>query len=191
MPPFVEIGYAARGLWRLLQFDPSGLEYFDRSIGGFWRSFRVALLIAPLYALLIPYKLEMIKPTAGWQQIILVEILTYIVAWFLYPTVAYELCRWMDRRAEYPGYIAVYNWSTTILVGAVSLAWLPTLAGITAADASDVLGFLIYHLFYVYLWYLARVAVRIDPFSAFGLILVDYVLSFLLTRWHIAMLAPQ
>jgi hypothetical protein len=190
MPPFVEIGYAVRGLWRLLQFDPSGLDYFDRSIAGFWRSFRVALLVAPLHGLLIPYRLELIKPTAGWQQIILVEILTYIVTWFLYPTVAYELCRWMDRRAEYPGYIAVYNWSATILVGAVVFAWLPTFAGITASDTSNTLAFLTYHLFYIYLWFLARTAVKIDPLPALGLIFVDYVLTFLLSRWHIAMLAP-
>lgn len=191
MLPFVEIGYAVRGLWRLLQFDPSGLEYFDRSIAGFWRSFRVALLVAPFYALLIPYKLEMIRPTVGWQQIILVQILTYVVAWFLYPAVAYELCRWMRRDAEYPGYIVIYNWSATILVTADVLVWFPTFAGIAAPDTSAALGALIYHAFYIYLWFLTRAALKTDSLSAIGLVFVDYVLTFLLSFFYVAMLKPQ
>jgi len=191
MFPFVEIAYAVRGLWRLLQFDASGLDYFDRSIAGFWRSFRVALLIAPVYALLIPRQLDMIKPTVGWQHIILVQILTYVVSWLLYPAVAYELCRRIEREAEYPGYIAVYNWSTIILVSASLLVWLPTFGGITAPETSDALGFLIYHLFYIYLWFLARTALKIEPLNAVGLILVDYVLTYALSFFHIAMLRPQ
>jgi hypothetical protein len=190
MLPFIEIGYALRGLWRLLQFDPSGLEYFDRSVAGFWRSFRVALLIAPLYASLIPQQLEMIKPTVGWQQVLLVQILSYVVMWLLYPTVAYELCRLIGRDAEYPGYITVYNWSATILITASVLVWMPTFGGITTAETSDSLVFVIYHLFYVYLWFIARVALKTDPLTAVGLTFVDYVLGYLLSYVHIAMLKP-
>ena len=191
MPPFVEIGYAARGLWRLLQFDPSGLEYFDRSIAGFWRSFRVAILVAPLYAPLVPYKLEMIKPTAAWQQIFLVEILTYIVAWFLFPVVSYELCRWLSREAEYPGYIVTYNWSALALAIGNALIWLPTFAGMASVDTSATLAAVLNHAFYIYLWFLTRAALKIDSLTAVGLMFVDYVLSFLLTFLHVAMLRPQ
>jgi hypothetical protein len=190
MPPFVEIGYAVRGLWRLLQFDPSGLAYFDRTIAGFWRSFRVALLIAPLYAILIPQRLEDIQPTVGWQQVMVIEILTYIVSWLLYPTVAFELCRWLNRPAEYPGYITVYNWSAVILMTATVLVKLPTLAGVASSDSSDVLGIIIYHLFYVYLWFIARTSLKTNPLPAIGLIFVDYVLSYLLSGLHLAMLKP-
>jgi hypothetical protein len=190
MPPFVEIGYAVRGLWRLLQFDPSGLDYFDRSIAGFWRSFRVAVLVAPLYALLVPYKLAMVQPTADWQQIILVEILTYIIAWFLFPVVAYDLCRWLSREAEYPGYIVTYNWSALTLATANAVVWLPTFAGTTAVDTSATLSALVNHAFYIYLWFLTRAALKIETLTAVGLIFVEYVLSFLLALIHVAMLKP-
>jgi hypothetical protein len=191
MPPFAEIRYAVRGLWRLLQFDPSGLEFFDRSIAGFWRSFRVALLIAPFYALPIPYKLAMISPTAAWQQIMLVQILTYVVAWFLYPVVAYELCRWLRREEEYVGYIVTYNWSATILATADVLVWLPTFAGMTAPDTSAALGTVAYYAFFIYLWFLTRIALKIDSASAVGLMFVDYVLTFVLSIAYFAMLKPQ
>src|SRR5215475_13559901 len=108
MTMIVEVAYVFRGLRRPIQFDARGLEYFDRSIAGFWRSFRVALLVAPFFAIIIPYNLELIQPTASWQHIMLTEILIYIIMWTLYPTVAYEICRLLGREADYPGYIVVY-----------------------------------------------------------------------------------
>jgi hypothetical protein len=191
MLPVIEIGYALRGLWRLLQFDPSGLDYFDRSVAGFWRSFRVALLVAPLYAPLVPYKLAMVEPTAGWQQIFLIEILTYVVAWLLFPVVAYELCRWLNRAAEYPGYIVTYNWSALTLATANVLVWLPTFTGMTPIDTSATLAALVNHAFYIYLWFVTRTALKIDSATAVGLIFVEYVLSFSLAVVHVAMLKPQ
>ncbi len=190
MPIFVEFVYVLHGLRRLVQFDIGGLGYFDRSIEGFWRSFRVALLIAPFSAIIIPYELELIKPTVGWPHIMLTEILSYIVGWVLYPTVAYEICRFMSRETEYPGYIVVYNWSTLLLVAAEVLVWLPTLMGITAAETSHSLHLLVDHIYLVYLWFIARAALRIDAFSAIGMVFTDYVLSLVLSFIHVAMLNP-
>jgi len=190
MPIFVEFVYVLRGLSRLVQFDIGGLGYFDRSIEGFWRSFRVALLIAPFSAIIIPYELELIRPTAGWQHIMLTEILSYIVGWVLFPTVAYEICRLMNRETEYPGYIVVYNWSTLLLVAAEVLMWLPTLLDITAAETSHNLTLLVDHIYLIYLWFIARAALRIDPFSAIGVVFTDYVLSVVLSFIHGVMLNP-
>ena len=190
MPTILEFVYVLRGLGRLVQFDVGGLGYFDRSIEGFWRSFRVALLIAPLYAILIPFDLERIQPTAGWQHIMITEILAYVVSWLLYPLVAYEICRLIGREAEYPGYIVVYNWSTILIVMANLLVWLPTAMGITEADTSNHLSLIVYVLFLIYLWFIARVALRIDPFSAIGLAFTSCVLTILLSKVHTLLLSP-
>ena len=188
MPTVVEFLYALRGLRRLVRFDVGGLGYFDLSIEGFWRSFCVALLIAPFYAIIIPYHLEALQPTASWQHIMITEILAYIVGWLLYPLVAYEICRLIGRETEFPGYIVVYNWSTILLVGAEMLVWLPTLAGLTAAVTSQRLDFLVTHIYLIYLWFIARGALRIPPISAIGMVFTDYVLSSVLATVHDAML---
>jgi hypothetical protein len=190
MPTIVEFVYVLRGLRRLIQFDVGGLGYFDRSIEGFWRSFRVALLIAPLYSIVIPFELELIKPTAGWQQIMIVEILAYIVSWLLYPLAAYEICRLVGREAEYPGYIVVYNWSKMLIASAQVLVWLPTLMGITAAETSHSLYRIVYLIFLIYLWFIARAGLRIDPFSAIGMVFTSYVLTLVLSFIHTALLNP-
>jgi hypothetical protein len=190
MPTIVEFVYVLRGLRRLIQFDADGLSYFDRSIEGFWRSFRVALLIAPLYAVVIPFDLALIKPTVGWPHIMMIEILAYVVSWLLYPLVAYEICRRIGREAEYPGYIVVYNWSAILIVTANLLVWLPTAMGITEADTSSNLFRIVYLLFLIYLWFIARVALRIDPFSAIGLAFTSCVLTILLSKIHTLLLSP-
>jgi hypothetical protein len=190
MPTIVEFVYVLRGLRRLIQFDVGGLGYFDRSIEGFWRSFRVALLIAPLYSIIIPLDLELIKPTAGWQHIMITEILAYIVSWLLFPLVAYEICRLIGREAEYPGYIVVYNWSKMLLVSAQVLVWLPTLMGVMAAETSHSLDRIVYLIFLIYLWFIARSALRLDPFSAIGMVFTSFVLTFALSKVHVALLSP-
>jgi hypothetical protein len=176
MPPFVEIGYAVRGLWRLLQFDPSGLEYFDRTIAGFWRSFRVALLIAPLYAILIPQRLEDIQPTVGWQQVMVIEILTYIVSWLLYPTIAYEICRLMKRTDEYVGFIVVYNWSS-ILGVALSLAVAAAITGGVPRGLCSLLLYLGYGGLLFYTWFISRLALNIDGMTATIFPILEFGLS--------------
>ena len=190
MPTIVEFVYVLRGLRRLIQFDVGGLGYFDRSIEGFWRSFRVALLIAPLYSIIIPLDLELIRPTVGWPHIMITEILAYIVSWLLFPLVAYEICRLIGREAEYPGYIVVYNWSKMLLVSAQVIVWLPNLMGVMAAETSHSLDRIVYLIFLIYLWFIARAALRLDPFSAIGMVFTSFVLTFALSKVHVALLSP-
>jgi hypothetical protein len=182
--------HALQGIGRLVRFDRGGLTYFDRSIQGFWRSFGVAFLVAPPYALLIPQRLEMIKPTIGWAEIMTVQILFYIVGWFLYPVVAFELCRWLKRPSEYPGYIVVYNWSAVPFVLMQLALWLPALSGTASAETSEMLVTIWYYVFQVYLWFVAREALRIDGLTAVALVFADHVLTRILSAAYVATLTP-
>jgi hypothetical protein len=120
----------------------------------------------------------------------IIEILAYIVSWLLYPLVAYEICRLIGREAEYPGYIVVYNWSKILIVAAQVLVWLPTLLGMTESETSASLSLIVYAIFLIYLWFIARVALRIDPFSAIGLVFTSCVLTLVLSKIHTALLSP-
>ena len=43
-----EIVRSVYGVWRLARFDAIGMEWLDRTDEGFWRSFRVAILLLPV-----------------------------------------------------------------------------------------------------------------------------------------------
>ena len=53
MPSLAEVARAIYGAWRLMLFDADGMTFFDLSTGGFWRSFFAAVVVAPLYAVLV------------------------------------------------------------------------------------------------------------------------------------------
>lgn len=186
-----EIVCALAGIGRLIRFDRRGLTYFDQSIQGFWRSFSVALLVAPLHAVLIPHRLEATKPTVGWLQVTAIEILTYMVFWLLYPAVAFEMCRWLKRHSEYPGYIAVYNWSSILFIATQVLAWLPSMTGFTTTAFSENLHTAAYCAMQVYWWFIAREALKIDGVVAVGFVFVNFVLMLLLSALHFIMLRPS
>ena len=48
-----EVVAALYGAYRLARFDPSGLALFDATIAGFSRSFFAAVLVAPVYLVLL------------------------------------------------------------------------------------------------------------------------------------------
>jgi hypothetical protein len=177
MPTLTEINYAVQGLWRLAQLDERGFQYFDRSLSGFWRSFHVAFLVAPAEALVFTTIIQYATLGPSWSRILIVEILKYIVAWFLYPVASFELCRWLQRADAYVGYIVAYNWSAMISYGLLLLAYGPLMLGWTSLEQSIVLGALARLLWYGYLWFLVRKALNIDGFMAGGFVLADFLLS--------------
>jgi len=176
MLPFLEIAYALRGLWRLVHLDPRGLDYFDRSIGGFWRSFRLALLLLPPYALLIPARMTISPPSASWLQVMIVEILIYIVSWFIFPVAAYEICRRIGRSAEYVGLIVVYNWSNIL-----SVALNVVVVGFALSPSLVLLAYLLFYLgqaaWFGYVWFISRAALGIDGMIALIFAVLDFAIS--------------
>lgn len=191
MVSLTEVIRALAGIGRLIRLDRQGLDYFDRTIQGFWRSFAVALLVAPFYALLIPQRIEAAKPTVGWPYVMAIETLTYAIRWLLYPTIAFELCRWLKRQSEYPGYITIYNWSAILSVGIQLLVWLPSYAGLTAAEFSQNLHIAAYCLLQIYWWFIAREALKVDGIVAVGLVFTNFALMLILSAAHMALLRPS
>src|ERR1700704_629737 len=81
MLSLAEISHATYGAWRLALFDAGGMRYFDRSLEGFWRSFRVALLLAPGAILLAWLDLADGHAHGGWFRIGAGEVITYVLSW--------------------------------------------------------------------------------------------------------------
>jgi len=181
MLPLLEIAYALRGLWRLVHLDPRGLEYFDRSIAGFWRSFRVAFLILPAYALLIPARMTLDPPTAGWPRIFAVEILTYIIGWIAFPVAAYEICRRIGRENEFPGLIVIYNWanvpSVVLWIIVVGFLVSPSLIGL-----GILLSYATQAALFGFVWFISRTALGVDGMTALVFAILDFGLSKILSE---------
>ncbi len=177
MLSLAEIGPALYGAWRLARFDPNGMRFFDCSIEGFWRSFRVAVLAAPFTALLIALDLSDRSVTGGWFRVLAGEAIAYVIGWVAFPLLAFYLTDYIDRRAQYLGFIVAYNWSTLIqlaVVLPVALIYhgaiLPSGPGLAVTYAADI-------ALLVYEWFIVRTALNLPGVGAAGIVAIDVIVT--------------
>jgi hypothetical protein len=105
-----EIARGIEGALRFLRRDPGAPLYFENTIEGCLRSFRVMALAAPLYGLYLLLYYSSVDTAADAGEIAAIEALHFVVDWLLFPVLFYEIARrrrWLDN---YPRYIAALNW---------------------------------------------------------------------------------
>jgi hypothetical protein len=190
-----EVVYGLFGAWRLARFDPVGLQYFDRSREGFWRSFWAAVIAAPGYAILIylrlaerlsvdaPAAMGVAQPpiTAGPLRLALIEGIAYVVGWVAFPLTAWYLVSALGRAERYFGYIVAYNWASLVPVGAYLLMGLIGALGVLPDLIEMVLSLAVTGYILVYLHYIARTALGIEALPAAGLVFIDVLIAILLS----------
>ena len=174
-----EVSYGLFGAWRLAHLDPRGMQYFDTTIEGFWRSFWAAAIAAPAFALMVALKLSVRTFEVDLLRFVMVEAIGYVILWTAFPLAAWYLLLALGRANRYPGYIVAYNWATVLqfvvtlpIAALIAANGLPT--PITAFLRLAILAALLYYQYFV-----ARTALEVDMPIAAGLVLTDLVLSVL------------
>jgi hypothetical protein len=180
MLSLAEIGTAIYGAWRLACFDPNGMRYFDRSLVGFWRSFRVALLAAPFSAFLIALDLFHMKVAGGWFRILAGESIAYVIGWVAFPLLAYYLTEAINRRTQYLGFIVAYNWSTLIQLAVVLPAAIVAYCGILPAGLAPVVILAADAVILIYEWFVVRTALALPGLGAAGVVVIDVIMGMLI-----------
>ena len=179
---------ALTGACRLLRFDATGFEFFDKSIDGFWRSFFCAAIILPPYVLLIILRMDDAELSHPFLRIVLVEGIAYVIGWTAFPLVMAYIADVMDRAGRYPGYIVAYNWSSApqvVLMLAVALLRAADLLP-GAMETGLHVGMMLYLM--AVQWFVARRALEIAPAPAALVVALDFFLSFLIAMIAAAML---
>ncbi|MFO0998499.1 MAG: hypothetical protein U1F33_17650 [Alphaproteobacteria bacterium] len=172
-----EIARAIRGAFRLLRLDPRGLDDFDATLEGFWRSFTAAFLTAPAYAVLVVLEFSAKAGETGeidWFRVFAVRGIAFVIGWVAFPLVMHTLAQAMGRSGAYFRFMVAYNWASVpqmILYLPVELArsaW-PEPAAPFALIALAAILF--------YQWFIARTALAVSGLLAGGVVAVDVVLS--------------
>ncbi|MFZ5791535.1 MAG: hypothetical protein ACOY3L_12635 [Pseudomonadota bacterium] len=172
-----EIARGGYGAWRLLLGDARGLEWLDRSPTGVWRSFRLAVLLLPAYALLVWLHLREIGTSAPLPRVLFVEISAYAISWTLFPLIMTGLGPMIDRERETPGFIVAYNWANLInLTLYLPIALLNTTA-LLPEGLMQSLDLVFTVVFVVYGWFIFKTALNLSGLAALPLAAADFVLS--------------
>lgn len=165
------------------------MAYFDDSVGGFWKSFFVAVLIAPAFVFEIALAHEGPGDGHGLLRLFLVNLLAYSLSWTVYPVVVHPLCQAMDREAAYVRFIVAYNWAKIIQTA----VYLPTVVIVWLGVLPESLAVLLQTAVYVglvlgYQWFVTRTALEIKGWAATGLVALDFFVSLILGLMLVGML---
>ncbi len=182
----MELAYLTRsiyGAWRLARLDPGGMNYFDLTIEGFWRSFMVALYIAPLYLLArLPEVPTYAARDIGMAPFVLGALSSYALAWVAFPLAMIVLTKVFDLSARYVSFIVAYNWAQMIQVAAL----LPFILLALVLDEPPVLLVFVriaVHLsIFFYQWFVTRTALGAPGLLAAGVVALDLAISILMLQ---------
>jgi len=182
---WLELRLAMIGALRLARGDRGGLSCFDRSLDGFWRSFRAAVISYPLYLVLLSMRVTVAEwESSGALLIITAETIAYVIAWTAFPLVMLIVTERIGRANRFFHFMVPYNWSQLPQSALFVLVGLQTESGVLGpqpAQALEVTGAV---AVLVYEWFIARVALDTSAAAAALVVFVDLLLGVLIS--HIA-----
>jgi hypothetical protein len=176
IPDTGEIMRSLYGAYRLGRLDPDGMEQFDLTLGGFWRSFLVAVPLAPMFLVLA----NLYRPgDSGALVFFAVKLAGFLAGWAVFPVVMVFFTRAFGLQAGYVPFMVAYNWSHAIVMAVV----LPLAAVVASRVLPNVItGMLSAGLMFItfyYLWFIARTALRTTKSLAVAVTLIEFALTFL------------
>ena len=180
---WVELQLALTGCLRLARGDRGGLSCFDRSLDGFWRSFRAAVICYPLYLVLLAMRVSVAEwQTSGGWRIVMVETIGYVIAWVGFPLLMLNVVRWIGREHRFFEFMVPYNWCQVPQSALFVLVGLESASGILSIQASQAIDIVAALATLVYEWFIARVALDTTGLVAVFVVLVDLVLGVLISH---------
>lgn len=120
-----EAANAVYGAWRLALFDPVGVAFFERTPEAALRSFRVAVLLAPVWLVLALLALDPAGgPAPSLGRFLVVTGLAYVLAWTVFPLAMHGVSQAIGRADRYVVFVTARNWSQLVQ----SMVFLPASA---------------------------------------------------------------
>lgn len=180
IPPSDEIARHLQGAWLLARGDRRGLDWFDLSVDGFWRSFSAAVLAAPVYALVLLEQYAALGwPEQGWRTAF-AEAVAYACGWLAFPLAAIFLTRLLGLAGRYVTLVVAANWCAVLQVGLYAACVTVSLVLPAGMRSPLLLGATL--LILAYQWFVIRTALDTSVGTAVGLVLIDVLLGMMVSR---------
>lgn len=177
MPSLGEILKALYGAYRLARFDAGGMQFFDASIPGFWKSFFAAVIVAPLFFLLLIMRFSVETGELSAFRYFSVEAIAYVIRWVAFPLLMVSIAKMLDRDEKYLGFIVAYNWASVIQSTLFLSAAILTLGGAVPPTAGGFLSLVILSAVLFYAWFVTRTALDVPGGTAAALVGFEFLLG--------------
>lgn len=166
------------GVGRLLRLRADAFDCFDASLTGFWRSMRLAVILAPASAILVLERMAEVNP-ADPLHFATMQAIGYAVGWLAYPLLMVRISVFLDRGPRYFTYMVAYNWFQTAVI-AMMLGLTLLAHGGLPMGLLTLLQLLGQGLLLVYGWFIARRGLLVETATATALVVIDLLLGVLI-----------
>lgn len=173
MIPLGQVAAGVYGAWLLARRRPDGLNWFDASVTGYWRSFWAAVLVAPAFLVL-----ELITGGLGEAPGLragVAQLIAYVIAWVAFPLVMVFISESLGKWPNYLRFIVAYNWSAVVQFAI--LLPIAVLAELVPSGPTILLVQGVTIILLVYRAYIAHVALEVGFGTSAGIVLLDVLLS--------------
>ena len=168
-----ELLVSFRGILLLARGRAEGAALLPASLEGARRSFWVAVLCLPIFLLLDSSFTT--SPRAA-----VASLTGYVVGWPAYALAALAVCRSLGREALWPRLVATWNWSNLlqylIMLAITLFSVMPLPAWTQEVITIAGIGYALWLQ-----WFAARSALQVSGVTAAGFIVLDLVLSLLVS----------
>lgn len=186
---YAEISRSLDGALRLMQGSRTGLERFDTSLEGFWRSFLWIVPAAPVYAALVlseRYKViserVLVPEQFDETRFAAAKLLGLGLEWMAFPLLVALIARPLSFQRRYVPYVVAYNWSTLVAVALVAPPVLLQNLNLIGAQIGTIITLAVLVVCLRFRYLVARLALGVDAVTAGGLVALEVILSYLVSQ---------
>lgn len=178
-----EIRRSLTGAWDLFLDRPDAMRAFDVSVEGFWRSFRVIVLLLPAYFLTTMAEQIMLSETAvetagpGGTALFLDSVVGLGLDWIALPVVLALAARPLGIQRNYAAFIVARNWGAVIALTPFGVIGLLVILGLLNAEIANFLMLASLMVVLRYNFLIARRALDVGIGFAIGIVILDLAVS--------------
>lgn len=178
-----EIARSLSGAWALFLNRREGMQAFDVSADGFFRSFGVILLVLPPYLISVLAEVRLLEiagvPAESFPMVWFFawKIVGLGIDWIALPLVLVVLARPLGIAKRYGAFVVARNWAGPL---AMSISVLPSVlfaAGLVGQEVAAILFLATVILVIRYQYLITRIALQTAIAATIGIVVLDLLLS--------------
>ena len=175
-----EIVASLYGAVRLLRRDAGGLNDFNLTEEGFWRSFFAMVFVLPLSAFAAVTFRE--NPDVSAMAVASRTIVNLTLQWAAFTAAMLAYTRALQLSHNYMRFITAYNWSSVVATLCMMVPVLLHNLGLLGIWGALMLVFFVFLAMLTYFWYVAREALNCSGFVAAGVVFMDFLMNVTIER---------
>jgi hypothetical protein len=179
--PIGEIASSLYGSLRLASGDKNGTSYFNTSHLGFWRSFTAAVIVAPIFILLLNVRYIVSDNDINFFRFASIYAIAYVIGWIAFPLIISYITSMLGNEKKFVGYIVIYNWASVLQ----NFIYLPFAILVEAhliyGTTSTIIGLCLLGLVFLYISFITKTVLDVSNGIAAAIVVLDLILSIIIS----------